>query len=112
LEYKSYKNAVLVAMKLCKHEFCVGIGALAVAEVQPLVPVLTGNLKRSIVSEVMPSDAGIFIGVTPEAPYAVMVEKGTSKQHAQPYLEPGAMNAIPKISRVAEALYKSKMGGE
>lgn len=109
--YTSHRNAVKQAMKRSKREFCEKVGALAVAEVQPLVPVLTGNLRRSIVSEVMPNNAGIYIGVTPAAPYGVFVEKGTSRQRANPYLEPGTLNAIPKIINVAESIYRSRLGG-
>ena len=111
MEFKSYKSQVLAAMKNCKHEFCQGIGVLAVAEVQPLVPVLTGNLKKSIVSEVIDGDKGINIGVTPDAPYGLTIEKGLSNHKAQPFLEPGAINSIPKITKVAEQIYKRKMGG-
>jgi HK97 gp10 family phage protein len=110
LAYKSYKKEVLNAIKTCKKEFCEGIGVLAVAEVQPLVPVLSGNLKKCVVSEVMDKNEGVYIGVTKEAPYGIMVEKGTSKQSAQPYLEPGANNAIPKIINVATKVYKQRMG--
>lgn len=111
MDFKSYKNEVLAALKLCKREFCESVGTLVVAEVQPLVPVISGNLKKSVVSEVIDGNKGVYIGVTPEAPYGIMVEKGTSKQQAQPYLEPGAMNAIPKITEVAEQVYRNKMGG-
>jgi len=116
MSYKSYTKEIKVAMKLCKKEFCEGVGVLGVAEVQNITPVgvgtiSPGNLKRSIVSEVMPENEGVYIGVTADAPYGIMVEKGTSKQHAQPYLEPGVINAIPKITKVAEALYRSKLGG-
>ena len=106
MSYKSYKDKVLKVLKDNKHEFCEKVGVLAVAETQGLVPVLTGNLKRSITHEVMPSDEGVFIGVTSDAPYGVIVEKGSSKQTAQPYLEPGCTNAIPKITKVAEDLYR------
>jgi hypothetical protein len=109
MEFKSYKSQVMAAMKLCKKEFCEGVGVLAVAEVQSVTPVLSGNLKKSIVSEVMPNNEGINIGVTPAAPYGLYVEKGIG-QTAQPFLEPGAMNAIPKITSVAEQIYR-KMGG-
>ena len=111
MEYKSYKNAVLSAMQLCKKEFCVGVGTLIVAEVQPLVPVDTGNLRRSIVSENMPSDEGVYIGANENAKYALTIEKGLSGHKAQPFLEPGAMNSIPKIINVAEMIFKSKLGG-
>jgi hypothetical protein len=111
MEYKSYKKEVMAAMQLCRKEFCEGIGTLAVAEVQPLVPVDTGNLRRSIVSENMGNNEGIYIGATADAPYALTIEKGLSGHKAQPYLEPGALSAIPKIVNVAESLYRSKLGG-
>ena len=110
MEFKSNKLAVLAAMKLCKKEFCEGVGTLAVAEVQPLVPVDTGNLRRSIVSENMSNNEGIYIGATADAPYALTIEKGLSGHKAQPFLAPGAMQEIPKIVNVAEAIYR-KMGG-
>ena len=111
MEFKSYKKEVLAAMKNCKKEFCQGIGILAVAEVQPLVPVLSGNLKKSIVSEVINGDKGINIGVTPNAKYGLTIEKGLSNHKAQPFLEPGAMSSIPQIINVAEQIYKRKIGG-
>jgi hypothetical protein len=111
LEYKSYKPEVMAAMRLCKKEFCVAVGTLAVAEVQPLVKVDTGNLRRSIVSETMPGDEGVYIGANESAPYALTIEKGLSGHKAQPFLEPGAIQAIPKITNVAESLYRSKLGG-
>jgi len=111
LQYKSNSAAVKFALKMAKHELCAGVGVLAVGEVQSVTPVLTSNLKKSIASDVMPKDEGVYIGVTQEAKYGIYVEKGTSKQKAQPFLEPGAMNAIPKITSVAEKIYKSMMGG-
>jgi len=111
MAYKSYVNDVKRVLNANKKEFCEKVGVLCVAEAQSLTPVLTGNLKKSIVSEVMEANKGIYIGVTPDAPYGIMVEKGTSKQTAQPFLEPGAMNSIPKIINVAESLYRSKLGG-
>ena len=111
MQFISYKDKVMAAMRLCKREFCESVGTLAVAEVQPLVPVDTGNLRRSIVSENMSNNKGIYIGATADAPYALTIEKGLAGHRANPYLEPGAMNAIPKIINVAEALYRSKLGG-
>lgn len=118
MEFKSNKAAVLAALKLCKKEFCDGVGTLVVAEAQSLTPVdkspnapHPGNLRRSEVFEVMPNNEGVIVGVTPDAPYALAVEKGDSHHKPQPYLEPGAMNSIPKITNVAEALYRSKLGG-
>jgi len=111
MEYRSYKNAVLIAMGLCKKEFCEEVGTLVVAEAQSLTPVDTGNLRRSETSEVMPGNAGVYVGVTEEAPYALTIEKGLAGHKAQPFLEPGAMNSIPKITSVAMQVYRNKMGG-
>lgn len=117
MEFKSYKAEVLAAMELCKHEFCEGVGTLVVAEAQSIVPVgvypdpHAGNLKKSIVSEILPNDEGIAVGVTPDAPYGLVIEKGLANHKAQPYLEPAANNSISKIVNVAERVYKQKMGG-
>ena len=110
--YKSYRGEVLNALKTCKKEFCEKVGTLLVAESQSITPVLTGTLKKAIVSDVMDSNDGVYIGVSEGVPYALAVEKGDSKHTAQGYLENGAMNAVPKITKVAEDLYKSKMGGK
>ena len=111
MEYKSNSAAVKFALKMAKHELCAGVGVLAVGEVVSITPVLSGNLKKCIASDVMPADEGVYVGVTEEAKYGIYVEKGSSKQSAQPYLEPGCMNALPNITSVAEKIYKSKMGG-
>ena len=112
MAFKSYKKEVIVAMKLCKHEFCVAVATLAKAEVQPLVPVLSGNLKKGIETEIMPNDEGVYIGVIEGIKYGIYVEKGTSKQKAQPYLEPGALNVAPKLIDVARKHYEHGMGGK
>lgn len=111
MEYKSDIKKVLKALETCKFEFAQGVGTLAVAEVQPLVPVLSGNLKKSITYDLMPNDDGVNVGVNLSAPYGLYVEKGIG-QKAQPFLEPGCMQAIPKIINVAEQIYKQKMGGK
>lgn len=111
MQFRSNMTAVMAAMRLCKEEFCTSVGTLVIAEVQSLVPVDTGNLRRSIVSENMSNNGGIHIGATADAPYALTIEKGLSGHSAQPFLEPGAMASIPKIVNVAERLYRSRLGG-
>jgi hypothetical protein len=118
MEYKSNVSQVMAAMKLCKHEFCQDVGDLVKGEAQNICPIghrpqdtHPGNLKKSIDYEVMPGDEGVTVGVTDAAKYGINVEKGIG-QHAQPYLEPGAMNSLSQIRNVAEKLYKSKLGGE
>lgn len=111
MAYTSYRREVLEALKTCKKEFCEGVGTLVVAEAQAIVVVDTGNLRRSLVYEVMPGNVGVNVGANEGAPYALTIEKGLSNHKAQPFLEPGAMASIPKIVNVAEALYQSKLGG-
>lgn len=112
MEFHSYKNEILAVLKLCKKEFCEGVGTLVVAEAQNLTPVDTGNLRRSETYEVMPDNEGVYVGAGEEAPYALIIEKGFSNHKAQPFLEPGAMNAIPKIINVAEQAYRDHLGGD
>jgi hypothetical protein len=118
MEYKSNLPQVIAAMKLCRREFCQGVGAMVVETVQGITPIGVkpdphpGNLKRSVTYEVMSGDEGVTVGVTDDAKYALTVEKGLHGQRAQPYLEPGAMASLPKITGVAEGIYMSKLGGE
>ncbi len=111
MEFKSNKAAVIEAMKQCKKEFCEGVGTLVIAEAQARTVVDTGNLRRSEVYEVMPNNEGVHVGVTEEAPYGLTIEKGLAGHKAQPFLEPAAMDSIPKIVKVAEQVYRDKMGG-
>ena len=116
IEYKSFRVEVMASMKNCKKEFCEGVGVLAVSEIQPITPInklmvaTRGNLKKSITFEVIPGNLGVNVGANESAPYALTIEKGLNNHKAQPFLEPGAMNAIPKIINVAERVYK-QMGG-
>lgn len=116
MAFRSYKNSVVAALEVCAKEFCDAVGVLGVAEVQSITPVnkdpkayTRGNLKKSIVAETMPNNDGVYIGVTPNAPYGLYVEKGIG-QPAQPFLEPGILNATKKIYDVARKIYTKKMG--
>jgi len=116
MRFTSYKDKVKAVLKDCKHEACVKVGTLAVAEVQSVTPVGVGtaepgNLRRSIASEPMQNDEGVIIGVTAAAPYGLVVEKGSSRQKANPYLEPGTNAAIPKIKNVINEIYRNRLGG-
>ena len=116
MAYKSYVNDVKKVLNENKHEFCEKVGVLLVGEIVPITPInkeyvaSRGNLKKSITHEVMPGDKGVIVGVLESAKYGILVEKGIG-QPAQPYLEPGAINAIPKIKNVAKSIYRSKLGG-
>lgn len=109
MKYTSYNKEVKEKMKQNKKEFCEAVGVEAVAEVQSVSPVLTGNLKRSIAFDVHSDNGGVDIGASADADYAMYVEKGTSKQKAQPFLEPGVMNMLKRIEQIAQRLF-AKLG--
>jgi len=116
---KSYRTEINVKMDLAMEGFCEGVGNLVVGEAKNLCPVgvtegdhIAGNLKRSITYEVMDGFSGVVIGVKDgDADYATAVEKGIG-QPAQPYLEPGSVNSIPKIINIAYKNYAHEFGGE
>jgi HK97 gp10 family phage protein len=112
LGYKSYKNDILKALDKAKKDICNDIGTFVIAEAQTRTTVLTGNLRRSEFFEVMDNNEGVNVGVTPDAPYAIFVEKGTSTQHAQPFLEPAVMDNINKLEEIAGQSIKVHMDGD
>ena len=110
--YKSYKSEVLRALNKSKKDICNEIGSLVTAEAQMREPVLTGNMKRSTSFDAHDDNNGVDIGVTADAPYAIFVEKGTSKQVEQPFLEPAVMDNISKLEKIAGKHLKVNLGGD
>jgi HK97 gp10 family phage protein len=111
MSYTSYRGEVLNALNNVKRDICNEIGNFVVVEAQLRTPVLTGNLRRSVTFEVMDDDKGVYVGVNENAPYGVSVEKGTSTQTAQPFLEPAIMDNIDKIVEIAGQSVSTNMGG-
>lgn len=68
-----------------------------------LSPVDTGDLRGSI-SHKFKNDKEVHIGTDVE--YAVFVEKGTSRQSAQPFLTPSVENNIREIKKIFESHLK------
>lgn len=112
MAYKSNLNEVLNALEKSKKDICNTIGNFVTAEAQTRATVDTGNMRRSISYNVHDDNNGVDIGVTPEASYAVYVEKGTSKMKAQPFLEPAAMDNISKLEEIAGEKISVNMGGK
>jgi len=118
---KSYRTEVNVKMKLAMAGFCDGVGVLCEGEAKQLCPVgvtegdhTAGTLKRAITHEIFDDETGVAIGIPEDAEagkYALAVEKGIG-QPAQPYLEPGVVNAIPRIINVARKNYQHEFGGK
>ena len=84
--------------------------ALGAAQIQTQarvrVPVLTGNLRNSIQTEVYTEDGQAVSETGPTADYSTYVEYGTRFQKAQPFMEPGYQAAKPNIDRIFERLLK------
>ena len=85
----------------------VTLGGQAIrTEASTRTPVLTGNLRSSIQSEAFVEDGQAVSETGPTADYAKFVEYGTSRQTAQPFMEPGYQAAKPNIDRIFERLMK------
>lgn len=70
------------------------------SQAKSLVPVDTGNLKRSI-SPSIDGNRSVAEGtVSTNTEYAPYVEFGTSRQRAQPYLRPAVRITKPKIDNL------------
>lgn len=83
------------------------IGLYVEGQAKLLTPVDTGNLRGSI-SHKIASEKEVHIGTDVE--YAVYVEKGTSRQKAQPYLTPAVENNLVEIARIIQKHFK-QVGG-
>lgn len=81
------------------------IGLVAERYAKAGCPVATGRLRNSITHVVDAGDKAAIIGTNVE--YAVYVEKGTSKQKAQPYLTPAAT----QHGSTYRAILKKHLGG-
>lgn len=110
--YKSNLNNVLNAYEKGKKEALTSIGTFGTAEAQLRATVDTGNMRRNVTFQVHDDNNGVDVGVTENAPYAVYVEKGTSKMKAQPFLEPSIMDNLGKIEEIAGQKIKVNMGGK
>lgn len=78
------------------------IGLIAEGYAKQYCPVDTGRLRNSI-SHDKDSDSA-YIGTNVE--YASYVEMGTSRQKAQPYLQPAVTNHIDEYKKIAEEKMK------
>ena len=111
MAFENHLNEVLNALSEARQEALNNIGTFVTAEAQLRAAVDTGNMRRSTTFDI-PSDNEVDLGVTPDAPYAVYVEKGTSKQQAQPFIEPAVMDNIDRLEEIAGQAIKANMGGE
>lgn len=111
MAFESHLNEVLKSYKEGKNQVLNNIGIFGTAEAQLRAAVDTGNMRRSTTFDI-PSENEVDIGTTNEAPYAIYVEKGSSKQNAQPFIEPAVMDNIDRLEEIAGQTIKANMGGD
>lgn len=66
-------------------------------DAKTLAPVDTGNLRMSISTDTIESDASIAAEVGPTANYGGFLETGTSKMGPQPYMTPALERNAPML---------------
>lgn len=97
VKFSSNRAAVLSAVSDAKARALEIMGGKAETYAKQLCPVDTGNLRNSIThQQVDESTEAIGSAVS----YAPMVELGTRRQRAQPYLRPAAENHGPEYKRI------------
>lgn len=100
--YKSFNKQVKVAIDSAVEKAVIESALVAEDKVVHLTPVDTGRLRASIAHN---TESDRFqVGTNVE--YAVYVEKGTSKQKAQPFLKPGINRTVPLIQGIVKKYLK------
>ena len=97
-KFESNLNNVLSALNLAKRQTTEAIGLYVEGEAKARCPVDTGNLRGSISHD--SDEEKAVIGSSTE--YGIFVEKGTSRQKAQPYLTPAVENNISTIKEIVQ----------
>ena len=102
-EIEDNTQAVLANIAEKKRSALRKIGLFVEGEAKLNAPVDTGILRGSIRSNV--SDEKVIIGT--DIDYALFVEKGTSRQTAQPFLTPAVEGNIGEIKRIVESEFRT-----
>ena len=102
--YQSFIPEAKKALSEAEERTLEAIGVFVEGEAIVRAPVDTGNLRNSLSHQVDHDDRAVVIGTPVE--YAVYVEKGTSRNKAQPYLTPAIEDNIDKINKLASEMMK------
>ena len=96
------RRITAVESKICAGaaEICARTADSAAQAAREIVPVETGALRGSIASNAQ----GLSAAVTASAPYAAMVEYGTSRMAPRPYMYPAAQTARGEFFEAMRAL--------
>lgn len=103
--FKSHKKQIMKELERAEQAALEAIGLYVESRAKLLTPVDTGRLRDSI--DHFSDKEKATIGTAVE--YAVFIEKGTSKQVAQPYLTPAVEDNIKEINRLASKTIKDMM---
>lgn len=92
-------------------EALIEAGTTLQEEVKKRVPVRTGNLKNHIeLSEVEDKTIDVYVDQQGNAYYGAMIENGTSKMRAQPFMYPAFHNSRGKIQRKMISVLSRRLG--
>lgn len=106
MKFKYESNRKDVEKMLTQNELKAleSIGVFVEGEAINRAPTDTGNLRSSLNHRVNNSDKTVTIGTATE--YAPYVEKGTSRQQAQPYLTPAVEDNKGTIQKIVESVMR------
>lgn len=80
-------------------------------KVQSVVRVMTGNLKANIeISEIKDGEIEVFVDNQGDAYYGHMLEFGTSRMRAYPFMYPAFQRSTTSINRIMANTLRLKMG--
>ena len=108
MNYVSYADEVRQRIDDAIGLLLTGIGEIVSSKAKLNVRVITGRLRNSIDYET--NIKQVIIGANTE--YAPMVELGTSRQRARPYLEPAAMQSGKDIEKLGQMKFNQTLGGQ
>ena len=92
-------------------EALISAGELLQADTKKRAPVLTGNLRDHVkVSEVEKGSINVYVDSQGKAYYGYMIEVGTSKMSAQPFMYPAFMANQDNIEKKMIEVLRARLG--
>lgn len=105
MKYKSNLKQVSKALEDAQKKSLEAIGKAGEGYVKLLTPVDTGALRDSVNYKV--DDKSVLVGSTLTSEiYPIVMEKGSSRHTAQPYIHPGIHSNLNVLKKIAERHYK------
>lgn len=108
-KYKSYKKDVLKQLQETKEKVLLEVATIVEGRAVYLVPVDTGNLRKTIDFDVDVKKGIARVGVLKGkegSEYAVFVERGTRYQKAQPFIKKAFQDSEKEIQKIVKEYFK------